>query len=62
MVVESLVLTTLAAAASMETAGEMSTLWKTMPVPASAGRRVRVISLPVCSPMPLNTALLPNVC
>ena len=62
MVVESRVLTTLAAVASMEIAGERSTRWKTMPVPASAGRRVRVISFPVCSPMPLKLALFPKVC
>ena len=62
MVVESLVLTTLAARASMETAGERSVLWKTTPVPASAGRSVRLMVFPVCRPMPLKAALFPKVC
>jgi hypothetical protein len=62
MVVESLVLTTFSPLASIETEGERSTLWKTMPVPGSAGRSVREITFPLCSPMPLNDALFPKVC
>ncbi len=62
MVVLSFVFTTFIACASMETAGVRSTLWKTMPVPGSAGRSVMVIVLPVCRPMPLKVTLFPKVC